>query len=248
MRQIERSWRTATRGPLRRRARPRPQCRPCRPTSSPCNQSSRSWDTPRSGGTWKSSTGASRSTEPLTARFSGWPSRTPTSRRRRLSFGPAREAAEAVRDSLELVARSSPQRDQCRVEALVARAVAAVRAIQVLQAPHIAEADDAAMSRMEQQMAAAEAAARSAIASLKTTVPRLGRAPARRRDRRSEPIYNAQHRAHRALSPQQQRPLPGVVARTEAHADRRVRGVPRRTPEDACEAGLHRHTITRRLA
>ena len=89
----------------------------------------------------------------------------------RLSFGPAREAAEAVRDSLELVSRSSRQSDLCRVEALAARAVAAVRAIQVLQAPHIAEADDAAMSRMEEQMAAAEAAARSAIASLKTMVP-----------------------------------------------------------------------------
>ena len=88
-----------------------------------------------------------------------------------MSFGPAREAAEAVRDSLELVARASPQRDVCRVEALVDRAVAAVRAIQVLQAPHIAEADDAAMSRMEQQMAAAEATARSAIVSLQTMVP-----------------------------------------------------------------------------
>lgn len=102
----------------------------------------------------------------------------------RLSFGPAREAADAVHDSLELIARSPlpPPRaqnarreprleDTCRVEALVAEAVAAVREIQVLQAPHIAEADEAAMSRMERQMATAEAAARSALGSLKSLIP-----------------------------------------------------------------------------
>lgn len=88
----------------------------------------------------------------------------------RLSFGPSREAADAVHDSLERIARSTLP-DTCRVEALVAEAVAAVREVQVLQAPHIAEADDAAMSRMEQQMATAEAAARSALGSLKSLIP-----------------------------------------------------------------------------
>ena len=43
--------------------------------------------------------------------------------------------------------------------------VAAVLEIQVLQAPHIAEADDAAMTRMEGQMTASEAAARKALDS-----------------------------------------------------------------------------------
>ena len=51
-------------------------------------------------------------------------------------------------------------------EALVATALAAVREIQVLQAPHIAEADEAAMTRMEKQMATEEASARSALATL----------------------------------------------------------------------------------
>jgi len=41
-----------------------------------------------------------------------------------------------------------------------------VREIQVLQAPHIAEADDAAMTALEQQMAASEASARAALAEL----------------------------------------------------------------------------------
>jgi len=52
------------------------------------------------------------------------------------------------------------------MKALVATALAAVREIQVLQAPHIAEADEAAMTRMEKQMATEEASARSALATL----------------------------------------------------------------------------------
>ena len=60
----------------------------------------------------------------------------------RLSFGPAQEAADAFREALEAVAPSQPAKGQWRVKALVATAVAAVREIQVLQAPHIAEADE----------------------------------------------------------------------------------------------------------
>ena len=45
--------------------------------------------------------------------------------------------------------------------------------------------------------------------------PALGRAPARRRDHRAEPIHNSQHRTHRAV-PAHTRPVPGVVARTQA--------------------------------
>ena len=82
----------------------------------------------------------------------------------RLAFGPAREAADAFRDSLEAIARTS--QDAWRVHAMVASAVADVREIQVLQAPHIAESDEAEMSRMETQMAAAETAARRELDSL----------------------------------------------------------------------------------
>ena len=97
----------------------------------------------------------------------------------RLSFGPAREAADAFRDSLEAIARAS--KDAWRVHALVASAVANVREIQVLQAPHIAEPDEGEMSRVETQMAAAETAARRALDSLKGVVgprPDLGAAAA----------------------------------------------------------------------
>ena len=137
----------------------------------------------------------------------------------RLSFGPAREAADAFRDSLEAIARAS--QDAWRVHAMVASAVANVREIQVLQAPHIAESDEAEMSRMETQMAAAETAARRALDSLKGLVrpsPDLG-------GRRGGPgpIQGHQRRTRRAVAPQQRRPLPGAVAGTQAHADRGVR-------------------------
>jgi hypothetical protein len=86
----------------------------------------------------------------------------------RMSFGPAQEAADAFRDALAAIAPLDPAKDTWRMKALAATAIAAVREIQVLQAPHIAEADEAAMTRMEKQMAAEEASARSALATLGT--------------------------------------------------------------------------------
>ena len=48
--------------------------------------------------------------------------------------------------------------------------MAEVREIQVLQAPHIAEAGDEAMTRMEKRMTTSEAAARSALETLASLV------------------------------------------------------------------------------
>ena len=100
----------------------------------------------------------------------------------RLSFGPTQEAADSFRDSLRSVAPLIPA-DKWRVEALVATAIATVREIQVLQAPHIAEPDDAAMTRMEKSMATSEAAARNTLKTLSTLVetrsrPRISSATA----------------------------------------------------------------------
>jgi hypothetical protein len=82
----------------------------------------------------------------------------------RLSFGPAREAADSFRGALETLSLRS--KDRCRVESLVAKAVLAVRDIQVLQAPHIAESDDAAMTRMETEMDGLEITASDALSRL----------------------------------------------------------------------------------
>jgi len=88
----------------------------------------------------------------------------------RLAFGPAQDAADTFRDALEAVAPRDSTADKWHVEALVAKAVTAVREIQVLQAPHIADPDDAAMTRMEKRMAASEAAARIALDTLEPLV------------------------------------------------------------------------------
>lgn len=67
---------------------------------------------------------------------------------------------------------SSVRPDQAsRAQALTATAIAAVREIQVLQAPHIAESDEAAMSRLEKRAAEAEAAARRELAALSSLAP-----------------------------------------------------------------------------
>jgi hypothetical protein len=93
----------------------------------------------------------------------------------RLSFGPAREAGDAIHQSLDTAVRSAAAKDTCRAEALAARASAAVLDIRVLEAPHIAESEDAAMTKMEGQMAASEASARTAIEQLKSIVGPAGR-------------------------------------------------------------------------
>jgi hypothetical protein len=94
----------------------------------------------------------------------------------RLSFGPGREASDAFRDALATLPANTPSKDHCRVESLVAKAVLAVREIQVLQAPHIAESDDSVMTRLENQMATLETAAGDAVNTLPGLVDPKARA------------------------------------------------------------------------
>jgi hypothetical protein len=89
----------------------------------------------------------------------------------RLSFGPASEAVRTFRQSLEAAAGMAVAKNAPTVDALVARAAAAVLEVQVIQARHIAESDERAMSNMESAMAASEAAARKALDSLKGLLP-----------------------------------------------------------------------------
>jgi hypothetical protein len=89
----------------------------------------------------------------------------------RLSFGTAQEAADSFRTPLEAAAKSATSKDTDAVAALVARAIAALLEIQVIQARHIAEADEAAMSRMEAHITTLEGAVQSALDTLKKQVP-----------------------------------------------------------------------------
>jgi hypothetical protein len=83
----------------------------------------------------------------------------------RLSFGPAQEAADAFRAAVEAAASST--KASCCAEAIAQRARAALLEIQVLQAPHIAESDDAAMTRMDARMKELARTARAAVDELK---------------------------------------------------------------------------------
>jgi len=83
----------------------------------------------------------------------------------RLLFGPVHEAADAFRDALGKTAGSHPSKE---VDALAARAILALREVQVIEARHIAESDEAAMTRMEAEMSTLEEAAQRNLIALKS--------------------------------------------------------------------------------
>jgi hypothetical protein len=93
----------------------------------------------------------------------------------RLSFGPALAAADAFRAAVDAAAAAAPPGEAWRGKAVAAAAVAAVREIHVLQAPHIADPEDSAMAGIEARMAAAEATARRSLETLQTLVPAAAR-------------------------------------------------------------------------
>jgi len=92
-----------------------------------------------------------------------------------LSFGPASQAAGSFRDKLRALVTGSAAKDRPRVAALVNDAVLAVREIQVLQTPHIAERDETAMTRLEAQMAEQDGEALAALNSLASLLPSSAR-------------------------------------------------------------------------
>lgn len=88
----------------------------------------------------------------------------------RLSFGPSREAANAFRTSIAAALKSGSAKDACAAELAGAHAQIALLEIQSIEAPHIAEAEDMAMTRMEGEMAASAAGARKALDELRMTL------------------------------------------------------------------------------
>jgi hypothetical protein len=92
----------------------------------------------------------------------------------RLSFGDAQEAAMAFRASLDAAVRLATPAQADAAALLADRAQIGILQIQVLQAPHIAESDDAAMTRMEKSMNDSTASAKTALDRLKAMLPRAG--------------------------------------------------------------------------
>lgn len=95
---------------------------------------------------------------------------------RAMAFGPAFAAADSVGDSLaRAVPANSPN---WRARAHAFEALAAIRELQALQAPHIEEPQDGAMDTMEARMASATARATAALAAVTSAVTPGGRAAA----------------------------------------------------------------------
>jgi len=84
----------------------------------------------------------------------------------RLSFGPVHAAATSFCDALADLSHAVPAKDAWSVRVSALAASLAIRELEVLQAQHIAEPNDATMSELEKQMAKLEADARGALAEL----------------------------------------------------------------------------------
>lgn len=95
----------------------------------------------------------------------------------RLSFGDGAAAAAAFVEAVDAGVRAAPSQ-LSRHEAAAARAKLGVFQMQALQAPHIAEAGDTAMTAIEARMAAAAASSRRALAELLAGLPSSAGGPA----------------------------------------------------------------------
>ena len=127
------------------------------------------WDTQPNSASWRSSAPYSPNTESLDRTILGLAVENTNLKAQRLSFGSAFEEADAFGNAIAKMTPVAPA-GSWRLKSLSALAVASVREIQALQAPHIAEPDDAGMTRMEMRMAISEAAARSALQMLRDLV------------------------------------------------------------------------------
>ena len=140
----------------------------------------------------------------------------------RLSFGPAQEAADAFRDSLEALVPLDAAKDTWRVKGQAALAVASVREIQVLQAPHIARArrcrDGPRREADGDFGGGCEKCARGPRASRQRSVSTA----ACRRCSRSRSVHERQRGDHHPLPAQHQCSFPRVVVEPEREGNRRV--------------------------
>ena len=84
----------------------------------------------------------------------------------RLSFGAERDAADRFKTALGQLLPSLAASEHCRADGLVASAVLSMRELQLLQGPHIAASDDAAMTAIEQQIAVLSAKTATAVSAL----------------------------------------------------------------------------------
>ena len=185
----------------------------------------------------------SRSIAGSIAASSTWPSRTRISRRS--ACRSVRRRMQPMRCAIHstLPSGRTPPRTTGRCGALAAMAIASAREIQVLEAPHIAAADDGVMTPLEQRMASAEASARDALRTLGglsrtclATATGVGHCRLRSAGWR-------ERRDHPPLASQQQRPVARAVTESEADHHCRLRGHSSRAPGRTRETRIHRHAL-----
>jgi hypothetical protein len=92
-----------------------------------------------------------------------------------LAFGQAAEAATAFRQALLQLSAAAKGKTAPAVQLQCAYAALGVREIQLLEPPHIAEAEEAGMARFEQQMEQALSDTQKALAALGASVSADGR-------------------------------------------------------------------------
>lgn len=89
----------------------------------------------------------------------------------RLSFGAAEQAAEAFTRAVDAVGAAASGTESWHVKAECARATAALREVQVLEAPHIAESSDSGMTALEARMTASVSEVRTTLDALRPLTP-----------------------------------------------------------------------------
>jgi methyl-accepting chemotaxis protein len=89
----------------------------------------------------------------------------------RLVFGDARQDLDVFRRALDAAGRSVPAASRCGLDVDAEAATAALLETETIEARHIAEADESAMSKMETQMADLEQTARRRVDSIKARLP-----------------------------------------------------------------------------
>jgi hypothetical protein len=118
----------------------------------------------------------------------------------RLSFGAAQDAVDAATTALRS-AYGPPESGESDV--LVERVIGALREIQVLEARHLAESDEATMTKLEGQMHEEEGVALRGLTRLRQTSG-AAHAPAGRADKSAAPLEQAEQAVERLLGVNQQ--------------------------------------------
>jgi hypothetical protein len=160
----------------------------------------------------------------------------------RLAFGPSADAADGFHEALDAAVAVAQGGETCMAETQAARAWAAVLEIRALYPRHIAEADDAEMTRMETAMAAASTRARTGLEQLTRAGRR--RQPPRAGAGGAGPLHGGPHRDPGVVTSEQQRPGPRPRARPQAHGGRRRRGTADRGRRGAQDPRLLRDAMS----